>query len=277
MACARALGRRLLPRPDALRVLLRRAPADPRGARGHRPRDRGADPAPRAIRPELPEALTEAIDAALDPDPEVRPLASELEAVLAAHVNQLDGELLPAIEGPDGEPALERRRLPRVARVLPAAGVAALGLTALIATGAPAPIAAGGAGPRGPRPRPRPSRLRAAARPRSALGRDRRRRAGGRGPDRAARRSSARSRRSTRRRSPCRGPPRSSASPASARSTRRSRASPGALPAVPCSAVSATSGSRRGRSSRTERSCSGPSPTHRRDGRVQRAPRSPTS
>ena len=61
--------------------------------------------------------------------------------MLAAHVNQLDGELLPAIEGPDGEPALERRRLPRVARILPAAGVAALGLTALVATGAPAPIA----------------------------------------------------------------------------------------------------------------------------------------
>ncbi len=94
-----------------------------------------------AIRPELPEALTESIDAALDPDPEVRPLASELEAVLAAHVNELDGELLPAIEGPDGEPALERRRLPRVARFLPAVGVAALGLVALIATGAPAPIA----------------------------------------------------------------------------------------------------------------------------------------
>jgi tRNA A-37 threonylcarbamoyl transferase component Bud32 len=93
------------------------------------------------IRPELPDALIEVIDAALDPDPEVRPLASELEAVLAAHVNQLDGEPLPAIEGPDGEPALERRRLPRVARILPAAGVAALGLTALVATGAPAPIA----------------------------------------------------------------------------------------------------------------------------------------
>jgi eukaryotic-like serine/threonine-protein kinase len=92
-------------------------------------------------RPELPDALIEAIDAALDPDPELRPLASELEAVLAAHVNQLDGQLLPPIEGPDGEPALERRRLPRVARILPAAGVAALGLTALVATGAPAPIA----------------------------------------------------------------------------------------------------------------------------------------
>jgi hypothetical protein len=94
-----------------------------------------------AVRPELPEAMTEAIDASLDPDPEVRPLASELEAALAAHVDQLDGELLPAIEGPDGEPALERRRRPAIARFLPAAGVAALGLAALVATGAPAPIA----------------------------------------------------------------------------------------------------------------------------------------
>jgi serine/threonine protein kinase len=34
----------------------------------------------------------------LDPDPEVRPLASELEAALAAHINELDGDPLPAIE-----------------------------------------------------------------------------------------------------------------------------------------------------------------------------------
>jgi tRNA A-37 threonylcarbamoyl transferase component Bud32 len=94
-----------------------------------------------AVRPELPEDMTEAIDAALDPDPELRPLASELEAALAAHVNELDGDPLPAIEGVDGEPALERRRLPDVVRALPAVGVAALGLAALIATGAPAPIA----------------------------------------------------------------------------------------------------------------------------------------
>jgi hypothetical protein len=94
-----------------------------------------------AVRPELPDAMTEAIDAALDPDPEVRPLASELEAVLHAHVNELDGELLPAIEGPDGEPALPRRRLPGFTRALPGVGVAALGLAALIATGAPVPIA----------------------------------------------------------------------------------------------------------------------------------------
>ncbi|HEX3562769.1 MAG TPA: serine/threonine-protein kinase [Solirubrobacterales bacterium] len=94
-----------------------------------------------AVRPELPGAMTEAIDAALDPDPELRPLASELEAALRAHVNELDGELLPPIEGIDGEPALARRRLPGVTRALPAVGVAALGLAALIATGAPAPIA----------------------------------------------------------------------------------------------------------------------------------------
>jgi eukaryotic-like serine/threonine-protein kinase len=97
-----------------------------------------------AVRPELPEAMTESIDAALDPDPEVRPLASELEASLAAHVNELDGELLPSVEGIDGvdvEGALPRRGLAGVARFLPGAGVAALGLVALIATGAPAPIA----------------------------------------------------------------------------------------------------------------------------------------
>jgi eukaryotic-like serine/threonine-protein kinase len=96
-----------------------------------------------AVRPELPEAMTDAIDAALDPDPELRPLASELEAALAAHVNELDGELLPAVEGLDGleDAPPARRSLPGIARFLPGVGVAALGLAALIATGAPAPIA----------------------------------------------------------------------------------------------------------------------------------------
>jgi tRNA A-37 threonylcarbamoyl transferase component Bud32 len=97
-----------------------------------------------AVRPDLPEAMTEAIDAALDPAPEMRPLASELEATLAAHVNELDGASLPAVEGLgafDEDGALVRRPLPDFARFLPGAGVAALGLAALIATGAPAPIA----------------------------------------------------------------------------------------------------------------------------------------
>ena len=92
------------------------------------------------VRPELPSPMTEAIDASLDPDPELRPLASELEAALAAHVGELDGEPLPAIEGPDGEPALQRRRRPNLARFAPALGVAALGVATLIATGAPAPV-----------------------------------------------------------------------------------------------------------------------------------------
>jgi tRNA A-37 threonylcarbamoyl transferase component Bud32 len=94
-----------------------------------------------AVRLELPEEMTQAIDAALDPDPEERPLASELSAVLAAHVSELDGEPLPAIEGIDGDAFAMPRRRPDLLRFLPAAGVAALGLAALIATGAPAPIA----------------------------------------------------------------------------------------------------------------------------------------
>ena len=91
-------------------------------------------------RPELPTALTETIDAALDPDPELRPLASELEAVLSSHVSQLDGGPLPAVTGFDAEPAPARRRPDGLARLLPAAGVAALGIAALVATGAPVPI-----------------------------------------------------------------------------------------------------------------------------------------
>ncbi|HEY1237300.1 MAG TPA: serine/threonine-protein kinase [Solirubrobacterales bacterium] len=94
-----------------------------------------------AVRPELPQEMTEAIDAALDPDPEERPLASELGGALSAHVAELDGEPLPPIAGFDGDAFLEPRRLPELARFLPGAGIAALGLAALIATGAPAPIA----------------------------------------------------------------------------------------------------------------------------------------
>jgi tRNA A-37 threonylcarbamoyl transferase component Bud32 len=95
-----------------------------------------------AVRPELPAALSDVIDACLDPDPELRPLASELEAVLAAHANQLDGDPLPAVLGLDWDEGPEAGRLPSLARLLPAVGVAALGLAALAATGAPAPVAA---------------------------------------------------------------------------------------------------------------------------------------
>jgi eukaryotic-like serine/threonine-protein kinase len=93
------------------------------------------------VRPELPAEMTQAIDAALDPDPEERPLASELGSALAAHIAELDGEPLPPIAGIDGDAFAEPRRRPELARFLPAAGIAALGLAALIATGAPAPIA----------------------------------------------------------------------------------------------------------------------------------------
>ncbi len=94
-----------------------------------------------AVRPELPEEMTDAIDAALNPDPEERPLASELGSALAAHISELDGEPLPPIAGIDGEAFAAPRRRPEFARFLPGAGIAALGLAALIATGAPAPIA----------------------------------------------------------------------------------------------------------------------------------------
>jgi tRNA A-37 threonylcarbamoyl transferase component Bud32 len=95
-----------------------------------------------AIRPELPAALTDAIDACLDPDPELRPLASELEAALGADAHELDGDPLPAVQGLDWEEGRAPRRLPSLARLLPALGVAALGLAGLIATGAPPALVA---------------------------------------------------------------------------------------------------------------------------------------
>jgi eukaryotic-like serine/threonine-protein kinase len=94
-----------------------------------------------AVRPELPDQITEAIDAALDPDPEARPLASELGSALVAHIGELDGEPLPAIAGIDGEPFAEPSWRPEFARFMPGLGVAALGLAALVAATAPAPIA----------------------------------------------------------------------------------------------------------------------------------------
>jgi tRNA A-37 threonylcarbamoyl transferase component Bud32 len=95
-----------------------------------------------AIRPELPGALTDAIDASLDPDPELRPLASEFEVALGSRAQELDGDPLPAVQGLDWEEGRDPRRLPSFARLLPALGVGALGLGALVATGAPTPLVA---------------------------------------------------------------------------------------------------------------------------------------
>ena len=61
------------------------------------------------VRPDLPQPLTDAIDASLDPDPELRPLASELEGVLASHEDELDGTRLPAVLRPS-EPDEPRLR-----------------------------------------------------------------------------------------------------------------------------------------------------------------------
>ena len=99
-----------------------------------------------AIRPDLPEPLTDAIDASLDPDPELRPLASELEVVLAAHEKGLDGSRLPAVLRPDepDEPRLRRRGrwAPAAAMAAMAAKAGAVVLVAWLLLGAGAPGAA---------------------------------------------------------------------------------------------------------------------------------------
>jgi eukaryotic-like serine/threonine-protein kinase len=92
------------------------------------------------VRPDLPVALTETIDAALDPDPEQRPLASELEAGLSVHVRELTGERLPPVLRPREEAEGLRFRRSPPARILTALGVGGLAFAALIASGAPAPV-----------------------------------------------------------------------------------------------------------------------------------------
>src|SRR3954465_12296419 len=92
------------------------------------------------VRPDLPEAICDAIDEALDPDPETRPLASDLGGVIAAHARGLGGDPLPAIEGPDGEEVSGPHRRFPAATLAPGIGVATLGVAALIATDAPAPV-----------------------------------------------------------------------------------------------------------------------------------------
>jgi tRNA A-37 threonylcarbamoyl transferase component Bud32 len=89
------------------------------------------------VRPDLPAELAETIDAALDPDPELRPLASELETVLSANLRELDGAPLPAVLRLDEEHS-GRSWAPRarwLGRLAPAASVALLTLVALVVLG----------------------------------------------------------------------------------------------------------------------------------------------
>jgi eukaryotic-like serine/threonine-protein kinase len=99
------------------------------------------------VRPELPPELSEAIDAALDPDPESRPLASELEAVLEGYAADLGSDPLPAVQGIEFDSAVLPSRRRSLTRLLPAVGVGLLGVVALIVTGAPAPVVLAALGP----------------------------------------------------------------------------------------------------------------------------------
>lgn len=94
------------------------------------------------IRPDLPEPITDAIDAALDPEPELRPLASELEAALGTLCAELDQAALPPVLRPgDPEQLHAAARAPRaLARLAPAASILALSVIGLIAAGAPASL-----------------------------------------------------------------------------------------------------------------------------------------
>jgi hypothetical protein len=88
-------------------------------------------------RSDLPESLTTLIDDGLDPNPEARPLASELEAVLLAQAGRLSGEPLPPVRTPDApSEAPPATRFSTVPRAACAGGLAAMVLTALIWGGA---------------------------------------------------------------------------------------------------------------------------------------------
>jgi hypothetical protein len=89
------------------------------------------------VRPDLPDAVTDAIDAGLDPDPERRPLASELEAALARSQRDLGQERLPPVLRPsDPEPDLSVLAGGAVRRFAPAASVGVLAVVALLIAGA---------------------------------------------------------------------------------------------------------------------------------------------
>jgi eukaryotic-like serine/threonine-protein kinase len=101
------------------------------------------------IRPDLPEPVTDVIDACLDPDPELRPLASELEAVLVASERDLADDQLPAVLRPvdyDDEDVhamlREGRAGEALARLAPALSIGTLTAVALLVAGAPFPLLA---------------------------------------------------------------------------------------------------------------------------------------
>ncbi|MGZ5410998.1 MAG: serine/threonine-protein kinase [Solirubrobacterales bacterium] len=97
------------------------------------------------VRPDLPAPLADAIDASLDPAPELRPLASELERVLAAHARELDREALPPVLRPSFEeedgPAWDLRA-DSLLRFAPALSIGLLTLCALLVAGGGAPAVA---------------------------------------------------------------------------------------------------------------------------------------
>jgi hypothetical protein len=98
----------------------------------------GQVPSLGGARPDLPPALAAIIDDSLDPNPEARPLASELETTLAAHAPQLSGKPLPAVAAPtEPEEARSPRRAPRPARAACAGALGAISLASLAWAGAP--------------------------------------------------------------------------------------------------------------------------------------------
>ena len=169
------------------------------------------------VRPDLPPQLADVIDSCLDPDPELRPLASELEAVLMAHSRELTDVALPAVLRPEEiDPERPARRAPGGP---PEDRHGVLGRRARLRGDGPRRRhdrprlrSAGGAARRRTGPRPPEGRVRGRCGGDGRLARVRRRvpgRRAGRRPALRAARPAARRRPPAR--SPCRGPRRCSA------------------------------------------------------------------
>ena len=91
-------------------------------------------PSLREHRPDLPEGLVDAIDACLDPEPDLRPDPAELRDRLEAELDRLDSEgAIPSPADDDGAPPPRAAGLAAtatvflIALVLPAAGLGAAG------------------------------------------------------------------------------------------------------------------------------------------------------